>query len=175
MGEKKALNNSRKILVFILAVVGLGVFFERKLILRVLVSLFKKKVPLAERFRVVRERLEAIRQNRLVFDHEEILGDAPEEYDFSKVLLLLEEVNMLVKQGVKFDPTKIVERQYLLWLRQELETEKSLFFKFLAVHKQDKPERSAVRPRKALMYYLRAINNSLARIQNLLSKVKVQI
>ncbi len=167
---------SRKFIYLVLAGLATLTFFNRKIVVRFLSNLVRKKVSLSEHFAKVKSTLDDMGDSFKEVSVEPLSLDSnSQEYDFAKILLLLEEVNGIVKQGLDFDSTKPLERHFLCWLRQELEVEKSLFFKYLGTQRQDKAEKSNVRSRKSLLYYLRAINNSLARINHLLAKVKIKV
>lgn len=97
------------------------------------------------------------------------------EYDFSGLLILLEEFGNLMQFECWLDFAEKNERDHFKWLKGALEKERGYYLKYLARVKHDrKMDHKNVRSRRSLLYYLRALNNSLAKINLILAKVRVK-
>lgn len=91
------------------------------------------------------------------------------DFDFSKILLLLDEVSGIIKQGPLLNPIQYPGKKHLLWLKDELEKEESLFSQFLSTERNNPSNKPSFR-KKSWQFYLRAIKSSIMKIKGMISK-----
>lgn len=91
------------------------------------------------------------------------------DFDFSKILLLLDEVSGIIKQGPLLNPIQYPGKKHLFWLKEELEKEESLFSQFLSTERNNKSSKPSFR-KKSWQFYLRAIKSSIMKIKGMISK-----
>ncbi len=94
-------------------------------------------------------------------------GSVSTEFNFSQFLMLIDQVNQLVKLGPDFDPTEPGHREYLLWLRKNLEEEKNCYQKKMGVTSSF----ISGKTKRATNYYYRSIQDSLKKVDGWISTV----
>lgn len=89
-------------------------------------------------------------------------------FDYSRVLLLLDETNFFFQKGPLFDFSQVPIRKHLTWLRDELRGEESHFGSYWAGKRRNKAKRFSSRDRRSMQFYLRAIKSSIEKVEKML-------
>lgn len=92
-------------------------------------------------------------------------------FDFTRLLFLLNEVNAIIRLGGDFNPEECAEKNHLSWLCSELSKEKQCFADYLiSCKKISNFDNASSKKHNAYLYYRRAINSSLNKINLMLIK-----
>jgi hypothetical protein len=167
----------RKVVFILLLICSVVVGYKNRVaLLDIEVPFFGKKKSSFEeraaRFYAYYDEMCQVAERKVVVNKLELAESQP--FDFSKTLLLLDEVSNIIKRGPLLDVTKNPVRRHLVWLKRELESEEASFFDFLAVQRRGKTEQVNLRTRRSMQFYLRAIKNSIDKLEKSLAKVKIK-
>lgn len=166
--------NLKVISKFLFVLVLIGLLFSWRKYLPLLFA--KKQQSVAAKIQDCRIKYEELKKatvdKPLVLPEEKKAEEASlndYEYDFSRMIFLFEQINSIIKNQ-SFDPQKKIEKDYLIWLLEEIQQEYDLFSDYLASQRSNRLEKSKVRSRRSLFYYRRALINSLTKIKSLIAQ-----
>lgn len=130
---------------------------------------FFVKPTFAEESRVCRSDYAILKSSTYPYNSDDDKNSFSKPFDFSRMIFLFEQVNRILKND-HFEANQLAEREHLHWLKKEFEEEWEVFSRYLSLQKKNKLERSNVRSRKSLLFYRRALINSLSKVKSILTQ-----